>query len=138
MVSDAALMKDEDRVVEFQVGERVGDREDDPAFLAGNIVEKVYDFALGARVETTGDFVAEKELGMGDQFHGETEASLLTTREDADGAVGNRCQSGFFKNAVNAFIEIGRALRSDPQAGGSFDGFIYAELVIGDGELRWF
>ena len=48
---DAAFVEDEDGVVEFEVGEGVGDGEDDAAVFAREVVEEADDFAFGAWVE---------------------------------------------------------------------------------------
>lgn len=135
VVSDAAFVEDEDGIVEFQVGERVCDGKDNAAFLAGDVVKEVDDFAFGPWVESACDLVAEKELGVGDQLHGEPKASLLSSGKDADGAVCDGGEAGFFKNTVDAGIEVFGILGFDAKAGGGFDRFIDRQLVVGDGKL---
>ena len=62
MVDDAALVQDEDGVVELEVAEAVGDVDDDALVVrCGELVQEVDDLALGFRVEPAGDLVAEEE-----------------------------------------------------------------------------
>ena len=48
VVGDPALVQDQDGIVELQVGKGVGHGERDPALAAGDVVQEVYDFPLGA------------------------------------------------------------------------------------------
>lgn len=132
---DAPLVKHEDGIVEFQVGEGVGYGKDDASVLAGDVMKEVDDFALRAGVESTGDFITEEKFGVGDELHGEAEAAFLSSGKDVDFAIGNGGEAGFFEDAVDAAVEVGRALCFDAELGGGFDGFVDAEFVEGDGEL---
>ncbi len=98
-------------------------------------MEEADDFAFGAGVEAGGDFVAEEDFGVGDEFHGETEATFLSAREDFDVAVSDGAEAGFFEDAVDAVVEFRGVFGFHAEAGGGFDGFIDGEGVVCDGEL---
>jgi hypothetical protein len=65
----------------------VGHGKHNPALAAGDVVKEMNDFPLGTGIKPTGDLVAKKEFGVGNQFHGESKTAFLTTGENADGAV---------------------------------------------------
>ena len=98
-------------------------------------MEQADDFALGSGVETGGDFVAQQDFRIGDEFHGQAEAAFLAAGEDLHLAVVDRTEAGFFEHAVNPAIEFGKVAGADTQAGGGFDGFIDGEGIVSDGEL---
>ena len=135
MVGDAPFVQDEQGVVELQVGEGMGHRDDGAFVGAGKVVKEMHDFSFGVGVEAGSDFVAEKEFGGGDQFHSETESPLLTPGKNAHGAVGNLGESGFGEDTVETLVEFGGGLGLDAQAGGGLDGLVDGEFVVGDGEL---
>ena len=136
MEGDGAFVQDEDGVVEFDVGEGVGDGDDGASVFSGEVVEEVNDFAFGAGVEATGDFVAEEEFGAGDQFHGEAEAAFLSAGEDLHLSVGDGGEAGFLEDAIDAGVEVFDVLRLDAEASGGLQRLVHREWVIGDGELR--
>ncbi len=132
---DAALVQHENGIVELQMGERMGDGEDNPAVLAGKIIKQAHDLALGAGVKAGGDLVAEQDLRIGHKFHREAEAALLAAREDFDGAIAYRTQAGFLKDPVDTVVELGDVFSFYAQAGGGFHRFVDSERIVGDGKL---
>jgi len=135
VVGDAALVVYEDRIVEFEMSERVCDQDNGAAIVAGKVVEEMYDFAFGTGIKSAGDLVTEEKLGVGDELHGESEAPLLSAGEDLDMAVGNGSQTGFLKDAVDTLVKILMIPALYPQAGCGLDRLIDGEFVVGDGEL---
>ncbi len=113
----AALVQHEDRVIEFQMRQRVGHREHDPAVLARQVVEQADDFPLRARIEAGGDFVAEQDFRIGHKFHGQSEAAFLAAGEHFHLAVADRAEAGFLEHAVDPAIEF-RGIAASGRAGG--------------------
>jgi hypothetical protein len=135
MISDVTLAEDEDAIVEGEVGEAVGDGEDDAALGAGEFVHELDDFGLGFGVETAGDFVAEQEAGGADHFEGHGEAAFLATGEDADFAVADFVEADiaedFFEARLGGFW--GEVI--DAKAESGFDAFPDGEEIISDAKL---
>ena len=50
-------------------------------------MQEMDDLALGARIESARDLVAQKEFRVGDELHGESESAPLSAGQDLDMAV---------------------------------------------------
>ena len=133
---DAALVQHEDGIVEFQMRQRVGHREHDAAVLARQVVQQADDFALRARIEAGGDFVAKQDFRIGNQLHRQPEPAFLAAGEHLHLAVADRAEAGFLEHAVDAVVEFRGVAGADAQAGGGLHGFVDGERIVGDGELR--
>tara|TARA_B100000614_G_C14435311_1_gene447863 strand:+ start:298 stop:888 length:591 start_codon:yes stop_codon:yes gene_type:complete len=133
---NATFMIYKDRVVEFEVSEGMGDQNDSAAVVAGKVVEQVNNFAFRARIKTAGHLVTEEQFRIRDELHGESESSLLSSREDPDVTVCNRSETGLLEDAVDTLVELICVATLDAEASGSLDCFIDGELVVGNGELR--
>ena len=135
MISDVTLAEDEDAIVEGEVGETVGDGEDDASFCAGEFMHELDDFGLGFGVETAGDFVAEQEAWGADHFEGHGEATFLATGEDADLAVADFVEADiaedFFEARLGGFW--GEVIDAKVESG--FDAFPDGEEIVSDAKL---
>ena len=113
----------------------MSDRKHDAPVLAREIVKQVDDFALGAWIEAGSHFIAEQDVRIGNQFHGEAEAALLSAGEDVHRPIGNQVEPGFSEHAVDPRVEFFGVPRAHAQTSGGLDGFIDGERVVGDREL---
>ena len=115
--------------------QRVRHREHNAALLARELVQQFDDLTLRARIETGSYFIAEQNFRIADQLHCEAESTLLSAGKNFHGTISDGCQSCFFKGAINACIEIGRASGAHAQARGGLDRFIDGQRIIGNGKL---
>ena len=135
MISDVTLAEDEDAIVEGEVGETVGDGEDDASFCAGEFMHELDDFGLGFGVETAGDFVAEQEARGADHFEGHGEAAFLATGEDADFAVADFVEADIAEDFFEARLTGFGGEVIDAEAESGFDAFPDGEEIISDAKL---
>jgi hypothetical protein len=135
VIDDASFVDDEDAVVEFEIGEAVGNANDDAVLLAGELVEEFYDIAFGARIEAAGYFVAEEEDGTADEFEGEAEASFLTAGENFDAIFADGIEADLIDYGVGEIVYLLSGAGGDAELDGALDTFFDGEVVVGDAEL---
>ena len=104
--------------------------------MAGEVVEQVDDLPFGSRIETAGDLIAKQELGVGDQFHCEAKAPLLSPGKNLDLAVRDGIESRLFEHAIDPAIKLLEICALHAQAGGRFDRFVHGQFIVSDGKLR--
>jgi hypothetical protein len=95
MVGQDPAGEDEDGIVEIEVFEAVGDRENEALVGRGELVEETDDFVFGLGVEAAGDFIAKEDMGAAGDLHGEGESALLSAGEDGDAVIGKVFQTDF-------------------------------------------
>ena len=86
-VGQHPLVENHHGVVVVEILETVGHRDDQPVSLPGYLAQQRDDLFLRLRIKPAGHFVAEKDRGTADEFHGKGQATLLTSRENLDRTV---------------------------------------------------
>lgn len=137
VVDDAAFVQHEDGVVEGKVAEVVGNVDDDAVAVgAGEVVKELGDLTFGFGIESAGDFVAEKQGGLGDDFKGEAESAFLAAGEDFDLSVAQGGEAGAFEGLVEQGGRRFVVVLAGAQGDGAGDAFFDGEELVGDAELR--
>ena len=114
----------------------MGDREDEPVFLAGEAVQKANDIVLGARVESAGHLVAEEDVGFAGEFHRECQSATLTAGENLHAAGFEAQHIDLAQNLTHGRREVRAISPANAQAEGISDTFPHGEFLVSDAELR--
>ena len=87
MIGDAASGKDEHGVVEIEAIEAMRDVDHGAAGVTREVVEQVDDFGSAARIQATGDLIAEEQGRVANPFHSQTQPAFLTAGKNAGAVV---------------------------------------------------
>jgi hypothetical protein len=135
-IGEDTFVKDHDGIIRIEVLEAVGHGHDQPVSIPGNIPEKCDDIILRAGIETAGHFIAEKNGRTAHQLHRKSQAPLLPSGKDFDGAFPELPHPHLFQQTINHGITFLSALSAHTESGGILDALTNCQILMSDAELR--
>ena len=123
-------------VADVEIGQRVGDDEDDAAGV-GELAQHRHDLAVQRGVQARGRFVEDQQRRAGQQLERDRGALALAAGELVDAGVEVLGHLEFFEHLVDDLLAVGLGgVGRQPQFGGVHQGLADGELAVHDVVLR--